>query len=273
MMFKVPTNHENPPQNIIIFEEFFGKYIESVQPKLNREYLPIYWTNYYISRDYGQQDMSDLQRYLDSLDRSKKYFTVMQWDDGILNKIKDLDLFIFASGGVGDYPIPLSSYYYDNDISTIPIEKRNFFASFVGAIWGRHFVREQMAQKLKDSFAITDVRYDYKSYLKIMTDSIFSLCPRGYGKTSFRIYESLMCGSIPIYIYDDPWIPYFDKDFESYGVLCDIKHIDILEEKLKNMTLEQINEKIQNGRVAFKNKYLYRAIVENIIKILQGIKI
>ena len=267
-MFRVPTNHENPPQNIIIFEEFFGKYIESVQPKLSREYLPVYWTNYYISRNYGQQDMSDLQRYLDSLDRSKKYFTVIQWDDGILNKIKDLDLFIFASGGIGDYPIPLSSYYCDNDISVTPIEKRRFFASFVGAIWGRHFVREEMARKLKPPFAITDVRYDYKSYLKIMRDSVFSLCPRGYGKTSFRIYESLMCKSVPIYIYDDPWIPYFDKNFEKYGVLCDIKNIDMLEEKLKNMTVDQINEKLENGNKVFKEKYSYGSICKKIIGIV-----
>ena len=36
-----------------------------------------------------------------------------------------------------------------------------------------------------------------------MRDSLFSLCPRGYGPTSFRLYESIQLGSIPVYIAED----------------------------------------------------------------------
>ena len=54
-----------------------------------------------------------------------------------------------------------------------------------------------------------------ESFLDILTRSAFALCPRGYGKTSFRICESLEVGVIPVYIYDDPWIPFGHKlDFE-----------------------------------------------------------
>lgn len=268
-MFNVPTNHENPPKNSMIFEEYFGRYIKNIQYKSNREYLPIYWTNYYISRNYGKADMSDLQEYLDSLDRSKKYFTIVQWDDGILNNINGLDIFKFASGGIGDYPIPLSSYYF-NQMPKKEIKEYGYLCSFAGSIYGRHKVREIMTEVLieKSSIFITDNRIEYDLYLKLMNNSLFSLCPRGYGKTSFRIYESLMCKSIPVYIYDDPWIPYFDK-FEDYGILCDIKDVNNLYNRLCNMNILEISSKLNNGNIIFNKKYSFEAIADNIIYILE----
>jgi glycosyltransferase involved in cell wall biosynthesis len=262
-MFNIKTNHENPPNNSIIFEEYFGEYLNTYSPKLNREYLPVYWTNYYISKNYGQDDMSDLQTYLDLLDTSKKYFTVVQWDDGILNNVDHLDLFSFSSGGIGDYPIPLSS----NFLFDAPnIANKQILFNFIGAIFGRHKVRETMYKELKNkpNTIITDKRYDYPIYLSAMNQSVFSLCPRGYGKTSFRIYESLMCKSIPVYIYDSPWIPYFDE-FEEYGVLCDINDISNLYDKLISMSSSEIDTKIKNGSKVFIEKYTYRGIANQIV--------
>lgn len=268
-MFDIKTNHENPPRNYIIFEEYFGNYIKQANLKLSREYLPIYWTNYYISKNYAQNDMSDIQNYLDSLDKSKKYFTVVQWDDGIVNNIDGLDLLIFASGGIGDYAIPLNSNFISEQ-PHIPIEQLKLFYSFVGSINGRHKVREIMANTIIDNSGfITDARYDYDSYLHIMSHSLFSLCPRGYGKTSFRIYESLMCGSIPVYIYDDPWIPYNDTlNFEDYGVLCHVSEIDSLLNKLKSFSKNQLENKRNCGKKIFQEYYTHSSIKNNIIKFL-----
>ena len=88
--FKVLTNHEYPPYNRTIFEEFFMYYYDMKIIDSIYTYLPIMWTNLYISRNYSNGDMSDLQRYLNSLDRNKKYFTIIQYDDGILENIEDL---------------------------------------------------------------------------------------------------------------------------------------------------------------------------------------
>ena len=70
--FMVKTNHVNPPYNDMIFEEYFYRHNKDI--KTIRNYLPIMWTNFYISRKYGQKDMSDLQLFLDSLDKNRKYF-------------------------------------------------------------------------------------------------------------------------------------------------------------------------------------------------------
>ena len=74
--------------------------------------------------------MSDLQLYLDSLDKDKEYFTVVQWDDGILHNTKNLDLYSFASGGMGDYAYPLNCTPRPDTVSIKP--KRELLCSFVG---------------------------------------------------------------------------------------------------------------------------------------------
>jgi hypothetical protein len=43
------------------------------------------------------------------------------------------------------------------------------------------------------------------SYVSRLTSSKIALCPRGVGNSSYRIYEALRCGAIPLIIADD-WI-------------------------------------------------------------------
>ena len=110
--FQVLTNHEYPPNNKMIFEEYFMNYFTENNVDTEYTYLPILWTNFYIGRNYGNSDMSDLQGYLDGLDRGKKYFTVIQYDDGVLQNIDDLDIFIFGSGGGGRKVVPYKNLGY-----------------------------------------------------------------------------------------------------------------------------------------------------------------
>lgn len=44
---------------------------------------------------------------------------------------------------------------------------------------------------------------------QVMSNTIFNLAPRGYGRASFRLAEIVQIGRIPVYVYNDvPWIPY-----------------------------------------------------------------
>lgn len=268
MNFKIKTNHENPPRNFKIFEEYFGERLEQDKPVLSRQYIPVYWTNYYISKNYGKDDLSDLQEYLDSLDKSKQYFTIVQWDDGILNNIKNLDLMVFASGGVGDIPIPLTSSY--NQRKYVPLNEMKYIYSFIGAIYERHIVRTKMAESLSNSLSyITDQRISYEPYLDIMSKSLFSLCPRGYGKTSFRIYESLMCGSVPVYIYDNAWVPFHNiENFKEYGILCHVDELNKLDHLLSNISTDEYIYKREIGKEIFDELYSNNGIYNMILKVL-----
>ena len=92
--FMVKTNHEYPPNNKIIFEEYFYNWFIESKPQTNKTYLPIFWTNYYISKDYAQQDISEINTFLDTLDKSKEYFTIIQWDDGIVNLFEYKNIYV-----------------------------------------------------------------------------------------------------------------------------------------------------------------------------------
>jgi len=263
--FAIPTNHENPPYNTTIFEEYFYNRFSKERPDTCKEYLPVCWTNYYVAKNYGKDDMSDLQLYLDSLDKDKEYFTVVQWDDGILHNVKNLDLYSFASGGMGDYAYPLNCMPRPN---TVFIKsQRELLCSFVGAIKGRHVIRQKMQYYFHEYDDIFISEWMGVTGFEIaMKSSIFALCPRGYGKTSFRICEALNYGTIPVYIYDEPWIPFHDMvDFESYGVLCSAKKLRHLYGYLSMMSQNKINDMRDAGRKVYKKYYSYEGCYDRIL--------
>ena len=55
-------------------------------------------------------------------------------------------------------------------------------------------------------------KYYYgNSWRDTMDNTKYSLCPRGFGRTSYHVMETLQMGYIPIQIYSDiPWLPYHE---------------------------------------------------------------
>ena len=54
-------------------------------------------------------------------------------------------------------------------------------------------------------------------YLQEIVDSYFVLCPRGIGTSSYRLYEVLSLGRVPIIISDD-WVPPEGVDWNSCSI-------------------------------------------------------
>lgn len=192
-----------PADNFEPFEEWFFKNYQPERNLSDRIYLPIQWTAFYCNNKHGRDKrfMKALQFYLNHhLDRNKKYFCVCQYDDRILNDVSHLDLKVFGMGCKGDVQLPLvcQPHKYEFKETGRPI-----FASFIGSI--THPIREQMVKELqgKDGYFISTEPTSLHSYCYIMSQSKFVLCPRGYGKTSFRIMEALQYGAIPVYISDE----------------------------------------------------------------------
>lgn len=275
-IFQVRTNHEYPPYNTMIFEEYFMNYfVENFEEyfmnyiDVEYTYLSVLWTNFYIGRNYGNSNMDDLQKYLNSLDRNKKYFTIVQYDDGVLQDIDDLDLFIFGSGGGGrkvvpdknlGYPIPLICMPYPNINS---IRKKDTLCSFVGAI--NRKIREKIRDLYSDDFFIRK-SLRYSGFSDEMERSVFSLCPRGYGATSFRICEALQRGSIPVYIYDKPWIPWVDEfDFNKIGILIHESNIGSIKDIINSKTEEEISQYRMNGQRIYEEYFSFEGCAKQII--------
>ena len=281
--FMIKTNHEYPPNNKTIFEEYFyNRFVEN-KPLINKTYLPIFWTNYYISKGYATQDMSEINNFLDSIDKNKEYFTIIQWDDGIVNPFPYSNIYVFGQGGgggksseelfngtIGDYPIPLNCQSNPN----IKTQNKDIFASFIGVIYGRNnWIREKLHDNLKNKNGyLFENSISYDAFSNVMSRSIFSLCPRGYGATSFRICEALQHESIPVYIFDKPWIPFNDIiNFNDYGVLIDSKDIEKIDEILKNISEEEIYKKLNLGKQIYNDYYSFEGCANKVITKLNNL--
>ena len=79
-------------------------------------------------------------------------------------------------------------------------------------------------------------------YLKNMNDNAFILCMRGAGNFSYRLYETMMMGRIPVIINSDQVFPFEDiLDYKSFSIMIEkddeIPNIDkIISSWLKNKT-------------------------------------
>jgi hypothetical protein len=220
-MVDVPTEFrqvqdiEYPKGNKQPFEQYFCDKFKEIKPNTFRIYLPIFWTSYYVNNKYGQDAsaLKYLQTYLDTLDKTKKYFTIIQYDDGILNDISGLDILVYSMGckKPGYYPLPLISQPLNNN--PLPEYEKTIDFSFFGA--DTHPIRKQMVKAFGDSnVRLSDLSID--KYYDVLKKTRFALCPRGYGITSFRMFEAMALGCIPVYISNEFWEP-FNLPFD-YGI-------------------------------------------------------
>jgi hypothetical protein len=64
-------------------------------------------------------------------------------------------------------------------------------------------------------------------FLQNMVDSDYVVCARGGGNFSYRLYETLCCGRIPVFIDTDCVLPYdFEIDWKRHCVWVDEKEVD-----------------------------------------------
>ena len=222
-------------------EEAFIKFWES-EGRGQRKLIPVHWTavyNHRVKEGLGPGTPNgvlrdQLRSYLRDLDPSDKYFVVCTHDDAPAEDLPP-DTLVFSAGGNSlliDIPIPLTCSPHDgpgDHLRTIPI-------SFVGSL--THPIRYAMGRALQGKPGvflsatewIPDVPVDRVDLFKQVTQrSIFSLCPRGYGATSYRLYEAMQLGAIPIYVSDKHLLPWSDQiDWSEFCVIVspsDVQHI------------------------------------------------
>ena len=249
--FRTDSGIIYPPFCNIYFEKYFYNYISKLhnEGRISNDefdkYIPVFWTE--LQNNHGF-DNNRIKVLLDNIPKDKLYYTVVQHDDGIVFTTPD-NLVTFAMGGTGKIPLPLT---YDNldlfdDYKT---NEKTIFCSFVGSL--THPCRNKMLEILQSKTDVMLITNDWtnviqedrqKLFLNVTSKSRFTLAPRGYGKTSFRMYEALRLNSIPVYIYDDLWLPYQKLiDWTKLAILVHIDDIDQLYDRLKNITTEQIDE-------------------------------
>jgi len=213
-------------------EEFFLKFWDA-EGSGNRKLIPVHWTavyNYRSSEGLGENTpngklRNSLKQYLNTLDPNDKYFVVCTHDDAPYERLPP-NTVVFGAGGNSNrinVPIPLTCGTHGEPtdfLRMIPI-------SFIGSL--THPLRHAMSQSLQGiqgvlinasewTPTVDSSRVDL--FKNITQRSIFSLCPRGYGATSYRLYESMQLGAIPVYLSDRHLLPWSDEiDWSTFSVV------------------------------------------------------
>jgi len=267
-IFTVPDANEYPKWNTPDFEYWLSQNINDSDITSDRIYLPVLFTAYHKRYSYGKNKaaIDNLQNYINGLDKTKKYFTVVQYDDGTLIDWGGLDIMIFAMSGEPnkeDYPMPLICQPFKTRFNT----EKKYLANFVGRI--THPLRTKMIAALnhKQGYYISTYKHVESDYHQILAESTFSLCPRGYGKNSFRIMESIYQGSIPVYVSDEFILPH-NIDFEKYGVIIKESEIDNIDEILRAIPEREVKSKQAELQKTFDVIYSFEANKKYILNIV-----
>jgi hypothetical protein len=258
--FRPHINVAYPEGNDLIFEEWF--YQNWNNPGISSEYLPVFWTSLHVNNGYGRDRrlIKELQAFVNSLDKSKQYFTIIQYDSGPLVDLPP-NIKVFAMSGPRiDYPLPLickpHSYPWRAE--------RTIYASFMGRL--THPIRHKMVRQLSGNpgYFIDTKPKATSEFCKILAQSLFALCPRGFGETSFRICEALQYGAIPVYISDEFIIPH-NHDFNDYGVLVDASNVSQIPEILSQIPESEVKRKQEAGRKIYNEKFSFQGCKDLIL--------
>lgn len=177
-------------------------------------YLPIYWTRWLVNHDYGSKGIKQLQNYVDNtIQNSKKTFTICQYDDGPVVNLKHTKLFLSSRKSKRGIDIPLLSSAHREPWFNLP---KKYLGSFVGRL-STHKVRQEMSDALfhNPHYYIKDGNLGTRPYVNLMKRSYVALSPRGYGGSSFRFYEAMQLGTVPMLIGNldtRPFKSYIDWD-------------------------------------------------------------
>jgi hypothetical protein len=265
--FRVRMPFAYPPSNKSIFEEWYlDNY--SIEDAVDFTYLPVLWNGYHVSHNYGNDPdaISRLQLFIDGLDRQQRYYTIHQYDDGPLVDFKDLNILCFGmSSGRIDVPIPLIGMPQPWNLGM----NKTIFLNFIGR--RTHPIREILFQSIRHGGRnyIAEHNHQSRNYSEVIAQSTFTLAPRGYGPTSFRVMESLQYQSVPVYI-SDCFVEAFNVPFEEYGVKIEAKDAHRVEEILGAIPHYLIEQKRKRGMEVFKEYYTYEGCKRNILKHLRN---
>jgi hypothetical protein len=124
---------------------------------------------------------------------------------------------VMAAAGNGDLPIPLLKG--DRPLLRRP---KDLLVSFMGQLGGFSNVGN-VRSEMREVFADVAHIGSGADWAEVMARSPFSLCPRGQGFTSFRLFEAMSVASIPIYVWRDRcWLPYAEElDWSAFALVVE----------------------------------------------------
>tara|TARA_B100001540_G_scaffold154366_2_gene136584 strand:+ start:1540 stop:2427 length:888 start_codon:yes stop_codon:yes gene_type:complete len=288
-VFKVPKNLkiyrevDYPPHNksFNLEGEVSKRLIKKrKQIKTDLTFLPIQWTNYFMRYSKNPEE---IKKFYDKKikNNKKSFFTVIQYADG--NLIETSGITYFAASGLNNkltgpdttcIEIPLLADKHV--VSKNKNSEKKYLGSFIGR--NTHPIRKKLSESLKNNPSFYFDLFDepsiskerQKKFLDLMDSSYFALCPRGYGVTSYRLYEAFEFGVVPVYVSreDQYYLPFKDViDWEKLCVFHDPEKEDNLENKLEKLiSTEKYKEMVHYGKYCNENYFNFEFLTDYIIQ-------
>jgi len=233
--------------------------------------LLVNWVDLFVNANptrfrYPTNFVRDLQKVLR---QDVLYVTVSQNDEGILGSQREnlhLDnILVLSAGGYGHVPIPLLK----QPTAICPDSKpglRQFSTSFDGFI-DRAFLRRQMrniVRKLSKSKGLKAHIGRSQAWQQIRCDSRSYLCPRGFGRTSYRLAETIQAGRVPLFVYSDvPWIPYRDR-FREFGFAVTTSKLEQVLLRINSLNETEIRKLEHRIQAVSESHFTFQGIMKQI---------
>jgi hypothetical protein len=242
-------------------EEYALSWLTTHAVDSQASYLPCFWNAYmHLLKNSAAPLRTSLTNMLKNL--HGKLYTVSQYDDDIIPRPECLK--VASAAGSGDYAIPFIPHDWGVKTDANP----RFLAGFVGNVETNPGIRGPLIEFMdgKDEYFVARRNWTDKAAFRFALENCrFMMCPRGYGKTSYRLYEAIQAGCIPVYYSDEWWLPFEDEI--KWDRLAIIAHPSHLHEEIcgmKTMPEAEIKDRREYGQYVMKEYFAPDKIMERI---------
>ncbi|MCB4798996.1 exostosin domain-containing protein [Neotamlana laminarinivorans] len=176
------------------------------------------------------------------------------------------------------YPAPFIARQTTNDsvVYTELSHKRKYLFSFLGSCTTnktRYKILDIQYQNcfLKDTSKLVYWKLSNKEKLKLTQESVdvyknsyFVLCPRGIGPDTYRVYEVMQMGLVPVIISDE-WVPMNGPNWDEFAIRVKENEVhkipEILEAK-KEQAIHMGNLARENWENWFSNEVMFNVLAD-----------
>ena len=247
------------------FEEFFLQNYARFESD-GATYLPILWDNCFAQAQahcYWPGEFARRFRAMWKLlarlsAEDKAYLTILGiYDFPIWNwHLFPENVVVLAANGYGDIAIPLLK-------GDLPFrtQDKDIRLSFLGRT-STHPLRERMHEVFKDAALFGEGQ----GWERTMARSAFSLCPRGLGPASFRTYEALSMGSVPVYIWEKrKWLPYQDMlEWSKIAIVAEASDMGRVKERIGHISDGELSAMQEEIARVYDAHFRYEGVARHI---------
>ena len=270
--FKYPKHNDDfgVEQDFYKFLHLHPELITENPDTADWHYLPIYWTRWHLNHDYGKNGIQELQEQANRfILNADKTFTICQYDDGPLVNLGQTVVFLSSRKGSEGIDIPLLCSPHKIPRFFKPSKK--YLASFVGRL-ATHRIREEMNELLKDrkDIFICNGNKGPKFFVRRTLASYVCLSPRGYGGSSFRLFEAMSLSVVPMLIGDVDTRP-FKKfiNWDSASLYCsDAADVNTIIDSIDRQALVELGS---NALTLYRECLCYQKWCNYVIKELEDL--